>query len=187
MSEVREVRRSSIDWGALAEAAGLINETTGGGFSERGGTLEAERAICGLLGDDVLIGAVNHAIKLVRGSNLAQSVLRILRPPSAMDRCRQIWLSDADEEARGLAIWLLKDIADNRVLEWVPDFLSDRNQTVQRCGIMIVDQLILDGFASIDDVMYIINLARDHPDAFIREQALNVLNLHKGLPDEACN
>ncbi|HEY4668229.1 MAG TPA: hypothetical protein VIH05_00485 [Tepidiformaceae bacterium] len=134
--------RQPIDWLSLSEEMGLITWYEEG-RNESGGTREAREAIARILGDDEMRAAVDYYVSGAPGSELARSVLWLLHPVAAMDRCVEIFRSDADIEDRRSAVHLLEVAADTRTLELVPEFLADPDDVIPMWGIGIVDQLMI--------------------------------------------
>lgn len=126
-----------IEWEALARRLGTLRD---GG--ESGGTDLAQTALEQILGEDEIRAAVDYYVAGRRGSELARSVLHLLQPWSAMQRCYEIFRTDPDPERRRSAIALLRVVADERALAWVPEFLRDPDEGVQTWGAGVVDQLL---------------------------------------------
>jgi hypothetical protein len=97
-------------------------------------------AIETLLGEEFFIQAVECCIGLEEGWGLAEGVLRILRP-LGMKHCYNIYKTSHDLEKRQSAVWLLKYTSDRKVLEYIPEFLADPNEQIQRTVIEILDQM----------------------------------------------
>ena len=129
-----------IDWRALAERLGTLRAD-----GESGGSALGRQALEVILGAGALRAAVDYYVARLPGAELARSVLALLQPWPAMERCLEVWRGDADLDARRAAAELLRVIADRRALEWVPEFLRDRDEGVQTWGAGIVDQLLWSG------------------------------------------
>src|SRR4051812_43307752 len=99
----------AIDWKQLGQQLGTLRVD-----GESGGSSEALRAIELLLGEDQLRAAVDYYVAGHRGCELARSVLWQLHPWSAMQRCYEIYRSDADVGAKVSAVELLRVVADRR-------------------------------------------------------------------------
>src|SRR5688572_24143069 len=127
----------NIDWKALAVRLGTLSE---GG--ESGGSNYAREAIELLLGEDNLRESVDYYISGAPGSELARSVLWLIRPWSAMRYCYEIYKSEADIETRRMAVELLRVVADKRALSWVVEFLGDEDSGIQTWGVEMLEQLI---------------------------------------------
>src|SRR5262245_25985198 len=92
-----------IDWRALAERLGALR--AGG---ESGGSELGRRALEAILGPEALRAAVDYYAAGLPGAELARSVLALLRPWPAMERCLEVWRSDAGSTARRAAVELLR-------------------------------------------------------------------------------
>jgi HEAT repeat protein len=165
---------SEIDWQALAYKLGYITKTESG-HTESGGTKNARTALTDILGEELLRGAVDFCVSGRRGAETARSVLWSLQPPCAMERCHEIFRSSKDEAERSEALNLLKVVADERVLSWVPEYLADHNLGVQTWGIGIVDQLAWSGNAEPEQCMPLIKVALEHSNERVRETAQFVM------------
>ena len=166
-----------IDWRGLAKTLGTVTPR-GGGHSELGGTKVAARALTLLLGDEALRDAVDFYVAGGPGSELARSVLWMLRPPVAMDRCREIILASDDEEEASSAANLLQVVADRRVFDWLPELLDSRNDAVRAWAVGIIDELvIMTGEVELEEAMPLLDKALDDPAEQVRDRARQVLEL----------
>ncbi len=59
-----------------------------------------------------------------------------------MKYCYALYRSSPNLNTRRSSIELLRFIADRRALQWVPEFLSDDDPTIQNWGAALVDQLV---------------------------------------------
>ncbi len=155
----------TIDWHTLARTLGTL-----GDCSESGGSDLGRQALELIVGVDALRSAVDYFIAGDPGCELARSVLTILKPPCAMERCLEVARSDADVESRRLAVNLLRNVADRRGIGWAAEFLRDEDEGVQVWGAMIVDQLLFTGLAEPDECVPILEAMEGHPNAGVRRQ-----------------
>lgn len=158
-----------VNWKALARQTGCFEEGNEGHESCSSDT--AKYAIEILLGEDTLIDAVDYYISGQPGSELTRFILWQLHPWSAMKHCYDIYRLSENEEDRILAIELLRVVADNRVLPWIDEFLSNNLEGVQFWGIGIVDQLLFSKLVVFEDVENILRSAKSHNNPKIIEQA----------------
>lgn len=121
-----------IDWAHLATGLGLVEIAEPSGWNERGGSEHARNALECILGPERIVNAVEYYISMQPGFELARSVLRLMRPLSAMNHCRKIFRSHAPLAARRTAIELLRSVCDRRILPWVPEFLADPDPEILR-------------------------------------------------------
>src|SRR5579862_9073280 len=106
-----EITSGRIDWRALAERLGTLRPD-----GEIGGSDPGYRALEEILGPRALRAAVDYYVAYHPGAELARSVLVLLQPWPAMERCLEVWRSDADPDTRRAAVSLLRSIADRRAL-----------------------------------------------------------------------
>lgn len=156
---------STYDWEALARAAGSLGE-----FSETSGTDDARRALTRILSEENLVGAVDYYISGRPGSELARSVLRLLRPSCAMQRCYEIYRSDSALPRRRTAVELVRFICDKQALPWVSEFLADPDDVVQMWGAGVVDQLLWDHSVEVEEVAPLLEQLGGHPNPQVRER-----------------
>jgi hypothetical protein len=169
MNQVRPRSASAVgmvDWHTLAQKLGSLHE---GG--ESGGSDLGRQALELIVGVDALRSAVDYYIAGGPGSELARSVLALLKPASAMERCLEIARSDADTESRRSAVELLRVIADGRGIAWVAEFLRDEDEGVQVWGAGIVDQLLWSGLADPDDCSELLDAMERHSNTSVQQQA----------------
>jgi hypothetical protein len=155
---------ASIDWTQLARQLGLLREN-----GESSGSDAAMRALELLLGEDNLRAAVDHFVSFQPGSELVRSVLWMLHPWSAMQRCYEIYRSDAEIEQRRNAIFLLRFIADRRALSWAQEFLDDPDSSIQNCGANMVDQLLWASLVEPEDCAELLEKMARHPNTSVQE------------------
>jgi HEAT repeat protein len=167
---------TSIDWRGLADRLGTItwNES---GRSESGGTAIACDAIVEILGDAALCDAVDFYVSGQPGNEVARSVLMLLKPAAAMERCREIFRAPADEQEAADAINLLKMVADRRVLDWIPEFMQSDNSGVKIWALGILDQLlVMQESITPEEAMPFFKQALADPSKSVRDQATQFLD-----------
>jgi ribosomal protein S18 acetylase RimI-like enzyme len=154
---------ATIDWAALARRLGTLRDD-----GERGGTVEGQRALSELLGERELRAAVDYYVTSGPGSELVRSVLILLRPWTAMQRCYEIFRSNTEPDHRRAAVELLRVVADGRALAWVPEFLQDRDAGVQTWGAGVLDQLVWGGFVDPVSCRPLLKMMSAHPNEGVR-------------------
>jgi hypothetical protein len=173
---------SGIDWHRLAKHLGATGRGVDSDNTERGGTDLARAALESILTREQIVSAVDHYVSLQPGFELARSVLSLLRPWSAMLRCREIFASADELDDRRTAVELLRVIADRRVISWIPEFLADPDPGIQNWGIGILDQLVFAGLVDSDESNLVVDLARAHDNETVRTTAIGIA---ARLDDEA--
>jgi hypothetical protein len=167
----------TIDWRDLADTLETITLSEQG-HSERGGTDVAKSALTLILGDAALRDAVDFYVAGGPGSETARSVLWMLRPPAAMERCREIILTSDDEQEAADAANLLQVVADRRVFDWLPELLASRNPGVRAWTVGIIDQLvIMTGEIELDEAMPLLDKALVDPAEQVKDRARQVLEM----------
>ena len=169
-------RDDRIDWARLATSLGLVDVTEPGGWNERGGNEVARNALECILGPERIVDAVEYYISMQPGFELARSVLRLVRPLSAMNHCHKIFRSHAPLADRRTAVELLRSLCDRRVLPWVPDLLADPDPEIQHFGILAVVELSYTQSVDNDDLDAILQIARNHSNERVREAANDVMH-----------
>jgi HEAT repeats len=163
-----ETNHPTINWPEIARAVGALDESG----AERGcGSETARAALELLLGPDMLRQAVDHYVAFKPGFMLVRNVLWLLHPWSAMLRCYEIYKSDNSLETRGLAVELLKVVADSRAIPWIYEFLADPEPDIQNGGVGILDQILWGGGAREEDCDPLLKLARNHSSPYVRQRA----------------
>lgn len=165
-----------VDWTALAERLGTITWTEGG-HSELGGTNVAHRALVELLGEQLILGAVEHYLNYRPGSELARSVLRELRPPVAMERCLEIYRTSSDPEGVRASIELLRWIADAQALEWYPAFMQHEDHMVRCSAVRLIDQLWMSDEIEPEDAISRLQIAKTDNAEVVRSNAERVIGM----------
>lgn len=166
-----------IDWRDLANTLGSITWTDNG-RSEHGGTGVAAKALTLVLGDDAIRDAVDFYVSGAPGNGVARSVLSMLSPPAAMNRCREIILTSEDEQEAADAANLLQVVADRRVFDWLPELLASKNVGVRVWTIGVIDQLvIMNGEVELEEAMPLLDKALSDPAEQVRNRARQLLEI----------
>ncbi len=155
-----------IDWEGLSRQLNLIGD---GDSSEVGGTEAACRALELLLGRDAIRDSVDLCLSCQLGSGLARSVLWLLRPWSAMERCYQVYRESHQPDQRRLAVGLLGATGDRRALQWVPEFLDDLDEGVRECAARLLDQLHFSCLVELEEIEDLLSVAKKHENPSVRE------------------
>jgi hypothetical protein len=162
-----------IDWPGLEWA--LI--TTEGARDrdycfDHGGATFASDAIARLLGRTAMRDAVDVSVR--DGSLLVRRELALLHPWPAMERCHEIFDSDAPLDQRRSAVELLNVVADHRALPWIPLYLADPDPMIRQWGLRIVDELLGERRIDPQDAAELLAAARDHGDPDVRDVAAQI-------------
>ena len=88
--------------------------------------------------------AVDWFVLDMPGRFLPEMVLRIVHSAVAMQRCYEIFQTESNRSRANSAVFLLRQIADSRVLPWVREFLSDENETIRFNGVDVLRWLLYD-------------------------------------------
>jgi hypothetical protein len=154
-----------VAWKELAIELGSVNSyNTQLGFD----------AIETLLGEDFFAQAVKCCIDFEEGWLLAEGVLRILRP-LGMKHCYNIYKLSRDLDKRRRAVLLLKYTSDREVLNYIPEFLADPDEQIQRSVIEILDQMLFWNAIDYEDFISILESAIDHPNEEVRKFAVGTV------------
>ena len=162
-----------IDWPGLANRLGAKG-AVGPERVEQGDAELARAALECIVGSEQVVRAVELYVSLQPGFELARSVLALLRPWSAMQRCYAIFVSVDDLEVRRAAVELLRVVADRRALAWIPEFLADPDPGIQIWGIGVLEQLVFSGLVDAGKAKPIVELASEHENQSIRRIAAEV-------------
>lgn len=160
---------NEIDWTALSRSLGLLDEQEADGWGESGSSDAARAAILELLGPETLQAAVDFYVSGQPGFELARSVLWLLHPWPAMERCYEIFRSAQEPADRQSAVELLRVVADRRVLNWVSEFLDDSDETIQAWGIGIVDQLAWSRMIGAEEAQALVMRYQGHQNPEVRK------------------
>ena len=166
-----------IDWRGLAETLGTITPSENG-HSEQGGSQIATQALSHILGDAAIRDSVDFYVAGGPGSEMARSVFWMLRPPAAMQRCREIIRTSADERQAAGATELLRVVADRRVFDWLPELLESSNDDVRAWAFGVIDQLvIMTGEVELEEAMPLLRKGLEDRSELVRNQARQVLEM----------
>lgn len=159
----------AIDWAALSKSLNLLEEDGPSGWQESSNSEVAREAIAKVMGRESIRSAVDFYISHMPGSELARSVLWLLRPWPAMERCYEIFESSEEPSNRQSAVELLRVVADRRVLNWIPEFLSDSDEAIQAWGIGVIDQLAWSNLINAEEALSFVELYQDHRNPEVRK------------------
>jgi hypothetical protein len=125
----------TTDWKQLARQLGSLRDDG----SESGGDDYAKKALDEILGDEWIESAVEHIVSFKRGRELAMNCLRYLHSTKATNYAYRVYKA-SDGERADQAVWLIKHLANPIALEWIEEFLNDKN--VIHWGLGVLDQLL---------------------------------------------
>lgn len=160
-----------IDWVAVAETLGTIQQN-----GEIGSSRLASEALELILGEEAIRATVDHYISLQKGFELARSVLWLLKPWAAMQRCFELYNESSEIEVRRSAVELLRVVADSRVLPWIEEFLSDPDEGVQNWGAGIVDQLLFSHLVKPEACKELLEEMKTHENQEVRRMHAYILD-----------
>lgn len=135
-----------------------------------GGTKYARRALSKILGDDAIRESVDYYISGESGSELARSVLWHVQPRVGIEYCYQIFKEETDLDRRRSAVELLRVVADESALKWVPEFLDDPDESIQAWGAGVVDQLLWSNIIDEEDCRDILDSMQSHENSAVKER-----------------
>ena len=159
-----------IDWENLARRVGATLEgPTASGATEHGSSGLARRALEQVLDASEWIAAVDHYVERRPGSELVRSVLWLVHPWPAMERCREIAQTSVDVETRRCAVELLRVVADDRALPWMSEFLQDGDPLVELWAAGVVDQLLFAGLVEEEQCKVLLDAMEHHGNSLVRQ------------------
>ncbi len=155
------------DWELLARSLGALRSS-----SESGGDEIGRRAIVQLLGRETVEDAVEWYIAKRPGYETARSVLMVLRPTYAIEKCLAVY-NEAGSNAsrRRSAVELLRSIASKSELPWVEAFLKSGDSAVASWGSSLLEQIVLSGTVDAAEVEYYVRLCEEHHIPIVRDNA----------------
>lgn len=134
----------TTDWAGIGKKIGSIKEHTVSG-ADAGATGDVMEE---LFGEAWIKKAVDFAISWQPGRELAMNCLRLLKSPRSVQYAYEVYKSSEGEQAVQ-AVWLIKQLCHPMSLDWVGEFLDDRN--VAETGIGVLDQLVWHNEVKDDD------------------------------------
>jgi hypothetical protein len=139
-----------------------------------GGTGVAQQALELVIGETRFRDAVDWCVDGRPGANLARTVLRDVRPPSAGRRCIEIFRSEQDPQRRQSAIEILCLVAVNDQLYVVEELFNDADPIIQEYGAAILETLVETRLRSDPDPEPVVVLAEMHSNERVREKAQTI-------------
>jgi hypothetical protein len=170
-----------IDWEHLARTLGTVN--LGGEnnkdlvSAERGSSTLGRRALEQLIDSDVWASAVDHYVRGGLGSELVRSVLWLVHPWAAMQRCHDIVKSSDNVEARRSAVELLRVVADERALPFIRQLLQDKDPITQVWAAKTMDQLLWSGLVDVAQCQDLLEVMKNHINETVRDVAAEIRTL----------
>ena len=137
---------------------------------EPAGDDAARRALELILGEEILRESVDYYVALRPARELVRSVLWLLRPWSAMIRCRELSQRPNEIETRRRAVELLRAVADGRALPWVSEFLDDEDAGIQAWGIGVLDQLLWSELVEPEEAEEVLERSARHENGAVRDR-----------------
>ena len=93
-----------------------------------------------------------------------------------MKHCYNIYKTGEELEERRSAVGLLKYTSDREVLEYIPEFLADPDERIQRTVVEILDQMRFWRVIDDEDMISVLESAVDHPNEEVRRLAIGVVS-----------
>ena len=134
------------------------------------GSAAAQRALELILGEETLRQSVDYYVAVRPARELVRSVLWLLRPWSAMIRCRELSQLPNEIETRRSAVELLRVVADERALPWVSEYLDDADPGIQQWGIGVLDQLLWSELVEPEEAEEVLERAACHENEAVRDR-----------------
>lgn len=111
----------TVDWGDLADQLGADSTVS---------TRHAHAVLAAIVGEDEIQGAVDAYLRHGRGSELARTVLRMLRTPMATEYCMTLYRAATTPERRRDVVELLRGICGPEGLAYFDELLADDSDDV---------------------------------------------------------
>lgn len=161
----------AIDWAAIARQVGDITSA-----GETYSTETGRRALEIILGEDNIRDAVDYWLTQKPGCFTAEMVLNIIRSNIAMERCYEIYSTEADTERANGAVFLLASFAESQALPWVREFLQSQNQSIRWNGLMVLRTILGGPLGDEADATAkeLLNIACSDSDPELRKRALQI-------------
>lgn len=157
-----------IDWESFAQRFAVTSERGGIAVTTSGARL-ARRCLEEVIEPSECARAVDWYVAGEPGGDLARSVLRLLRPESAMARCAAVARDKSiPVRQRRSAVELFRFITDASGLGRVEEFLQDEDGEVQVWGSAIVSQLALDGEVTEGECVFLLERMASHSNPEVR-------------------
>jgi hypothetical protein len=159
----------AIDWEGVSNRAD-------GGKGDTYSTLTGRRALELIVGEENVRNMVDYWISQQPGCFTVESVLSVMRPKIAMDRCYEIYKAESDSEDAVRAVFLLASFADDAALPWVGEFLDDRSSGIRWNGLAVLRAIIYGplGDAAVASVVELLAKAERDSDPRMQERARQI-------------
>lgn len=135
----------NTDWAELGKKIGSMKD---GHIGETADDAVARKVMEELFGEAWIVKTVDYAISWQPGRELAMNCLRLLKSPRAAQYAYEVYKRSEGEKAIQ-AVWLIKQLCHPMALDWVGEFLDDKN--VAETGIGVLDQLVWNNEVKDDD------------------------------------
>ena len=176
-----------VNWQELAER---VENTTEAEplLGTRFPTFPPMRALEIMLGEDFFKSAVDQCIDGKPEAEFAQDILVLVRSSIAMKHCYSIYKESEDLNRRIEALGLIRWIANERVIEWIPEFLDSPDYDVQCCAVAIIDQMLFKNIIDYDDLQPILeNALQQHRGEYIRERIQSFIDAESIDAENHCS
>ena len=152
------VNAMKIDWDSIAETLG----------SQHGGAAVGIQALEIIIGEAAIRDAVECYVRGDSAGEIIRSVLGVIRPLAARDRCYQIFKSKRSLNERQSAVELLRVCAVRETVDWVTEFLADPDEGIQNWGASLADNLAFGQWIEEADCESLFPVMREHPNPQVR-------------------
>lgn len=170
-----------VDWVALAYRLGTITDTEGG-YSGHGGTEVATKAVVDLLGAEVILSAVDAVLAMDRGSEVARSVLRLLKPEVARQRCLEVINGPSRDAAHWEAGHLLSDLCDR---DWQPFYeamAQHSDSAIRGLSMKLLENAVFAGWVEVSEAIELLSTFLADPASGVAAMAQQMIgNMEEDL------
>lgn len=170
-----------IDWVALAYRIGAVADEEGG-YTARGGSEVAADAIAVLLGDEAILSAVDGVLAMDRGSEVARSVLRSLKPELARQRCLEVINDPARDAAHWEAGFLLTELCGRNWRPFYEAMAQHPESSIRGLSMRLLENIVFDGWIEYDEAIAMLTPFLTDPASGVAEIAKQMIgNMEEDL------
>lgn len=178
---MKKEQKLKLDWSKLSKD--IFGEEENGRIHDMG---QVRWIISNFIGKADTENAVLVYLKGLEGSELARNFLRLILSPDAMMFCKHVVDTPQLYKPieRQLAVELLRDIGDERILPWIDEFMTDEDLIVQVWAANCVLKLYYRGLLDDELLAKYYEQFRSHHRIEVRQTA--ILLKQEQLVQERC-
>ncbi len=163
-----------VNWVELAYRLETVSDN-GNGYGLLGGGDIAKQALIALVGEGLILSAVDAVLLHDRGSEIARSVLRLLSPEIARQKCMEIIRTSLSTQDVWEAGYLLSDLGAKNSLPLYDELSRHENLGIRSLSMRLLENIYFGGWLEVEETIKLLEPHLANADDKIVDQAQQMI------------